>query len=59
MALKKPESCIIIIFGIPGDLTRRKLIPAIFELYKQGSLPENFSVLGTASSPFNDVEFPQ
>ncbi len=57
MTLKKPDNCIITIFGATGDLTRRKLIPAIFELYKQGNLPERFSVLGTASSELNDDEF--
>lgn len=55
--MKKPDNCVIIIFGASGDLTKRKLIPAIFELYKQNNLPEKFAVLGTASSQFSSGEF--
>jgi glucose-6-phosphate 1-dehydrogenase len=55
--LKKPRNCIIVIFGASGDLTKRKLMPAIFELYKAGMLPEKFAVLGTAGSTFTDDEF--
>lgn len=55
--MKKPDNCIIIIFGASGDLTKRKLIPAIFELYKQNNLPENFAVLGTASSELSNLDF--
>lgn len=55
--MKKPDNCVIIIFGASGDLTRRKLIPAIYELYKQNNLPEKFAVLGTASTEFTDPEF--
>lgn len=55
--MKKPDNCVIIIFGASGDLTKRKLIPAIYELYKQNNLPEKFAVLGTASSAYSDIEF--
>ncbi|NOS85635.1 MAG: glucose-6-phosphate dehydrogenase [Ignavibacteria bacterium] len=55
--MKKPDNCVIIIFGASGDLTKRKLMPAIFELYKQNNLPEKFAVLGMASSPLTDTEF--
>lgn len=47
----------LIIFGASGDLTYRKLIPAVFDLYKQQSLPQNFAVLGVARSPFTDDSF--
>ncbi len=47
----------LIIFGASGDLTYRKLIPAIFDLYKQNSLPKNFAVLGVARSSFTDDTF--
>jgi len=57
--LKKPENCVIVIFGASGDLTKRKLIPAIYDLYKQNNLPERFAVLGTASSQFDTKEFRQ
>lgn len=55
--MKKPDNCVIIIFGASGDLTKRKLIPAIFELYKQNNLPEKFAVLGTSSSELSDTDF--
>ena len=48
---------ILIIFGASGDLTYRKLIPAVFDLYKQNSLPKNFAVVGVARSSFSDEEF--
>ncbi|HRE12507.1 MAG TPA: glucose-6-phosphate dehydrogenase, partial [Ignavibacteria bacterium] len=57
--MKKPENCVIVIFGASGDLTKRKLIPAIYDLYKQNTLPERFAVLGTASSQFDTKEFRQ
>ncbi len=47
----------LIIFGASGDLTYRKLIPAVFDLHKQNSLPKNFAVLGIARSPFTDDSF--
>ena len=41
---KNPSSPFtLIIFGASGDLTRRKLIPAVFNLYRQNLLPEEFS----------------
>ena len=48
---------IFVIFGASGDLAIRKLIPAIFELYKGKYLPENFAVLGISRSKFSDDEF--
>ena len=47
----------IVIFGASGDLTHRKLIPALYNLYKIGRLSENFSVLGVARSELNDDTF--
>lgn len=47
----------LVIFGASGDLTYRKLIPAVFDLYKQNSLPNNFAVLGVARSSFSDETF--
>lgn len=55
--MKKIEDQILVIFGASGDLTYRKLVPALFDLYKQKSLPENFVVLGVARSPFTDETF--
>ena len=36
----------LVIFGASGDLTRRKLIPALFELHRKGRLPQGFRLLG-------------
>ncbi|EDY38342.1 glucose-6-phosphate dehydrogenase [Cyanobium sp. PCC 7001] len=48
---------IIVIFGASGDLTHRKLVPALFELYRQRRLPSEFAVLGCARRPWSDEEF--
>ncbi len=42
------EPCTIVIFGASGDLTARKLIPALYHLYTQGQMPESFRVVGVA-----------
>lgn len=43
-----PEPCIVVIFGASGDLTKRKLLPALYHLDQQGLLPEDFVVVGVA-----------
>jgi glucose-6-phosphate 1-dehydrogenase len=43
-----PEAAILVIFGASGDLTRRKLLPALFHLEQQGLLPQKFAILGVA-----------
>jgi glucose-6-phosphate 1-dehydrogenase len=48
---------ILVIFGASGDLTRRKLIPALFELHRKGRLPDGFRLLGAARSPATDAAF--
>lgn len=48
--MKKVKAQVLVIFGASGDLTYRKLIPALFDLYKQKNLPENFAVLGVSRS---------
>ena len=47
----------VIIMGAMGDLTRRKLMPAIYQLAKEGLLPEDFAVLGTAREGGSDDSF--
>lgn len=47
----------LVIFGASGDLTYRKLLPAIYHIYAQGLLPINFFVLGVARSSFSDNAF--
>ncbi|MDD4107973.1 MAG: glucose-6-phosphate dehydrogenase [Prolixibacteraceae bacterium] len=48
---------ILIIFGASGDLTKRKLMPALFDLFKQKLLPEKFIVLGASRTKLSDGEF--
>src|SRR5262245_49729351 len=49
----------VVIFGASGDLTQRKLIPALFRLSQKGRLPEGVKVLGVARSALSDEEFRQ
>lgn len=55
--MTKPEDQLLVIFGASGDLTKRKLIPALFELFIQQMLPEHFVILGVARSEFTDEQF--
>src|SRR5438876_6843405 len=49
--------CIMVIFGAAGDLTKRKLIPALYNLKKGDLLSDNFAVIGVARAELNDEEF--
>ena len=51
-----PPQCLVI-FGASGDLTHRKLVPALFELFRQRRLPSEFAVLGCARRPWSDEDF--
>ena len=46
-----PDPCIVVIFGASGDLTKRKLLPALYHLEQSGLLPQNFAVVGVARRP--------
>jgi glucose-6-phosphate 1-dehydrogenase len=46
-----PDPIVVIIFGASGDLTKRKLLPALFHLEQAGLLPEQFSIVGVARRP--------
>ncbi|MDO9612918.1 MAG: hypothetical protein Q7J86_00135, partial [Bacteroidota bacterium] len=46
--MKQTEPHILVIFGASGDLTKRKLIPALYELHTQQLLPEKLAVLGVS-----------
>ena len=48
---------VMVIFGASGDLTSRKLIPALFNLVQAGLLSDQFSVLGVARDPMTDEQF--
>src|SRR5271157_4177743 len=49
-----PEAAILVIFGASGDLTRRKLLPALFHLEQAGLLPTKFAIVGVARRPLGN-----
>ena len=55
--MDRPVNQIMTIFGASGDLTYRKLIPALYALYNQNMLPEKFRVVGIGRTVMTDVEF--
>src|SRR5258708_19531520 len=52
-----PEPSAMVIFGATGDLTHRKLLPALYNLALEHPLPAGFSVVGFARRPYSDDEF--
>lgn len=54
---RTPEPCIIVIFGASGDLTNRKLMPALYNLFRKGGLPEAFCIVGVARTLMDDIAF--
>jgi glucose-6-phosphate 1-dehydrogenase len=54
---RRPEPCVLVIFGASGDLTQRKLMPAVYSLAYRRLLPEHFAVIGVARSHETDDEF--
>jgi len=52
-----PEPCAVVIFGVTGDLARKKLIPAIYDLANRGMLPPSFVVAGFARRDWGDDDF--
>jgi len=53
-AAKRPDPCAVVIFGASGDLARRKLIPALYNLLADGLLPERLAVVGVARAGSQD-----
>ncbi len=51
------EPCTLVIFGGSGDLTRRKLLPAIYNLRLDGLLPSNYAIVGIGRKPWSDDTF--
>lgn len=52
-----PRSAAIVIFGATGDLTQRKLIPALYQLFRRGHLPKEYPIICFARREFNDATF--
>lgn len=55
--MKMPENLTMVIFGASGDLTHRKLMPALYWLYKNGRTPTGFLILGTARTLHTDASY--
>jgi glucose-6-phosphate 1-dehydrogenase len=53
----RPDPCALILFGATGDLTRRKLLPALYSLALQNLLPERFAIVAFARRPKDDATF--
>ena len=51
------DPCVLVIFGASGDLTHRKLLPAIYNLAESQHLPERFAIVGVARPPIAEAEF--
>lgn len=56
-ANKKSNPTIFIIFGGTGDLTKRKIIPALYNLFLENRLPEKIAIIGTGRSKFTDAKY--
>ncbi len=54
-AERTPDPCIVVIFGASGDLTKRKLLPALYHLDQAGLLPQTISVVGVARRPLEST----
>jgi glucose-6-phosphate 1-dehydrogenase len=52
-----PEPCALVVFGVTGDLARKKLLPAIYDLANRGLLPADFTLLGFARRDWGDGDF--
>jgi glucose-6-phosphate 1-dehydrogenase len=54
---RDPDTCSLVIFGVTGDLTRRKLIPALYDLGCHGVLPFGTTIVGYGRQPLGDEAF--
>jgi glucose-6-phosphate 1-dehydrogenase len=55
--MQKNDAVTIVIYGASGDLTRRKLIPALYSLYRKQRLPAKIRIFGYSRTPLSDEEF--
>jgi glucose-6-phosphate 1-dehydrogenase len=54
---KQADPCVMVIFGATGDLTKRKLFPALYYLAKDGFLPDNFAIIGVGRQELSGEKF--
>lgn len=55
--MNKPQKHILVIFGASGDLTKRKLIPALYDLFHQQYFPDEFAIVGVGRTAMDDTQF--
>ncbi|MDN6021515.1 MAG: glucose-6-phosphate dehydrogenase, partial [Acidipropionibacterium jensenii] len=51
--------CVLVLFGVTGDLSRKKLMPAVYDLANRGLLPPGFGLVGFARRDWEDEDFAQ
>ena len=54
---KPNDPCTVVIMGATGDLTARKLMPALFDLYQNSGLPKQFKIIGCGRTQWDDDDF--
>ncbi|MGE5273280.1 MAG: glucose-6-phosphate dehydrogenase [Verrucomicrobiota bacterium] len=54
---RTPDACALVVFGASGDLTKRKLVPAIWSLAVRNLLPDDFAIVGVARTEETDARF--
>jgi glucose-6-phosphate 1-dehydrogenase len=57
LKVEPPDPIAVVIFGASGDLTHRKLLPALFHLFLEEMLPASFAIVGYARTELSDEEF--
>jgi glucose-6-phosphate 1-dehydrogenase len=57
MALTSPPAQTLVVFGGSGDLARRKLLPALYDLAYEGLMPERYAIVGSGGSRLDDADF--
>jgi glucose-6-phosphate 1-dehydrogenase len=57
MSSVSADGCVLVIFGASGDLTRRKLLPSVYNLSESQLLPDQFAVLGVARPPISEEDW--
>jgi len=57
VSVRPGDPCALVIFGAAGDLTKRLLVPSLYNLHASNLLPENFAIVGVTAAKFSDEEF--
>lgn len=52
-----PSACVLVVFGASGDLTRRKIVPALYDLFQMGQLSSQVAILGVSRTEMSDEGF--